>query len=290
MKVAAILAVLAATAQAHPNFNYNAAADPCSKNRMRACHDDDTCVFTLKPRNALMGKAERNTYGHHSGPAGKGGSCAARHIYDRVNQMTSSDKKDMLEKHSLHSEWAEVQCEEAFFLKDCKDVSQAGTNKCSWTCMADDGTGGCAASEDGTSHYESCKPAVPEDVCSGSIGESINGDWGGDGWNVGEDFSKSFYEVEDNCCVFAKYAKDGPEPLMGMELKDICESYSFAWDEDAIGHPKPGGDPATAEGRRIKSICNIPECKPEGPAPRVRLDPNGGRDYSEEQKETTIIK
>jgi len=158
----AILTLAAAAVRVQAiNQNWNADADPCSALQKRACQDDDLCVFTLAPSNhPAVGKNDQKNYGRHSGPEGKGGNCAARHIHDRANKMSTNDQADMLAKHGLNSDWDKIACEEAFFLKDCKDVSQYGDQQndgiaCDWTCG-----GGCVPAGDQGSQYENCAPSL----------------------------------------------------------------------------------------------------------------------------------
>lgn len=161
MKYTAILAAAALLAPVSASNNWQMQADPCSKLDKKACLDDSACRFTLKPRSETAGKKESKTYGRHFGPAEKGGHCAAIHVYDRANGMTKSSGAHMLKHHGLHHSWDQIPCTEAFFLKDCKDISQHGTNTCSWSCE-----GGCEAADELGSKYRPCLPPVDAEAAA----------------------------------------------------------------------------------------------------------------------------
>jgi hypothetical protein len=145
------------------HFNYNADADPCHVYDKKACKNEQFCVYTNKPRNMDMGKAERKFYGRHTAPQSKDGSCAMVHVIDRVS-LPDNEQNKIQAKFGVGGRWSDVQCSDAYWLKDCKDINQhfagSGSNKCEWNCE----TGCVDATGDNASApypYEACKKCIP---------------------------------------------------------------------------------------------------------------------------------
>lgn len=238
MKLAACLAAfLSTSAVSVQALDFHAATDPCAKLDKKACLDDSACRYTLPPRNTNRGRKDGNTYGHHSGPDHFGGSCATIHVQDRVNNMSLDQKRRMFTKHGLHYNWSDVECNEAFFLKDCKDINQdAGPSKCKWTCE-----GGCQTNDlpAGTKGlYSKC--SVPGCVDEGNIGDSVYQS----SWNNGGMDTSAL--DENSCCWLEALAAAQDCATAGIlvpefcgNIDKICGSDCFNWDSAALG-PQPG--------------------------------------------------
>lgn len=166
MRVVSILAALAAHAvhTAHGSDaappNHFASGDPCTGLKKHVCKDHPLCVFTIPPRNPTLGRKDGNTYGRHSGPDDSSGSCAMVHVTDRLDLGASAKAhlRDGFEAFS-HDTLDDMQCAEAFWLKDCKDLTQhqrdvLGTDKrCMWDCE-----NGCRDSDGSGKQYVPCAP------------------------------------------------------------------------------------------------------------------------------------
>jgi len=244
MKVNAIMLVLlaaptAVSAKAFSPHHYNADADPCKAFDKKDCLSDGVCMWQQGPRK--VGASRKAEPTHHSvrGGAGHYASCQMPHLFQRVN-MSVNDKK-RVEGHGLNTEWADMECKEAYYLKDCKDLNQKESGKCAWTCE-----GGCKANEGEKVTYDVCEAPVVEGFTDLYVTHGFTG-----------------YPVDDNACVsLDENGGTGNEwnpPTDGNPegFKVFSEEYVNACFDACIADPKCAGDIALTPGGEDDLIAVI---------------------------------
>jgi len=143
MKTAAIIAVLCgSTAVLGAQYNK---ADPCQELDKKDCMDESACHYQMGERKYWLSR--KDSPNHHHEEAGKQ-SCQMIHMKDRTH-LSKQGKQSLMRKFSAHSEWDDMECAEAFYMKDCKDLNQnavlngSSGPKCAWNyetgCMNYDG-------------------------------------------------------------------------------------------------------------------------------------------------------